>query len=1121
MSGGALLALRIVAASILGAVVVVSVRIVCRASGHIQAIHELRRKENARAEQHASLYKPVAKLEDLNEADSFNRRSAAAASGRLAMERTGGEPGCATGGGGGGAQGRRMIPLLSWSNVHSHPHTVPGAPPAALLATGATSLVTVTLNMGKRHAATPPAGAVAAPASAASGAEGGVGGTDDGGKHSEAVRRVYMLHTRQRAGGAKALEELLHEASQLRTLRHPGLLHIFAAVTELRSYGAAPFSEVALLSELAEASLATLLADNAHLAHHWAGECSAEQEGKAAARPNLLAASLGVGATDGLSWRGGLLAIATDVAQALAYLHRHGVAHGGLLLQDVMVTANWRAKLTEFGFVQLRGAKHANSATSPLETLQPGGSAAATATANAAASASALPASAVFFLPPERCRGPPSIAQDSGAGGDGARPAARRLRPARGAAERRTACTRVRNRSGAGGTAPAAVASTSAEAEQQQAGGVPLASVASVAEASTSEERATSASSASSTTSVAASAASVASVMAAAAQQGDAWSFGVLLCTLALHQHGQRETAEQHASLLFMGPAADAGPAGRSCRSSGGSDHNDGRARSHGSAGSGGTTGRCGARSSRAKGGRLTTRLNGRFSGRGSRDEPAELPPSPPADDPPPMPEQQPHQPHQQHSHHHGHHVLAHLGHGLAHAGHDLRHGLQALTNGRHHHYEPGAVVGGANRAPAGPSPYVLMLRLCQGTLSPLDGVGLANCPKPLLRLATACCEQEPGKRPALGHVAAELAGPILSLLDPDTLEARRPATPLRGWRAVLLAGLDEGDGGSGGGGDGVDGGSMSADANADGAAHADGDAHPKAIPECNEEGTWTRSDAADAKAGGAAEGEGGEGGGSRVGTREQPSRPAAAPRPQCCRQPRAQKNSLHTARPMPAPAPKDRTGVALSLFKRHDTNGDGVLDKEEVRSLAASLGTDLGDTELAEVMARLGGGASEVGVTYDEFLLLWAEGLSFAALRASDEQRAQQAAKREATRRSVVAAATAAAGTPPSAAAECGDGHGRRTLPSALTRQLSALHGFDEGVTKPVREGPGRLFSRARRSEAAAATTRARSVLRTVSEASDGGSSTRTTSEEAAPAAAPAAAAASGVAIEMQQMEA
>ena len=38
-----------------------------------------------------------------------------------------------------------------------------------------------------------------------------------------------------------------------------------------------------------------------------------------------------------------------------------------------------------------------------------------------------------------------------------------------------------------------------------------------------------------------------------AAKQGDAWAFGVLLAVLALHQHGQRETALQHASLLYLG----------------------------------------------------------------------------------------------------------------------------------------------------------------------------------------------------------------------------------------------------------------------------------------------------------------------------------------------------------------------------------------------------------------------------------------------------------------------------------------------------------------------------------------------------------------------------------------
>ena len=39
---------------------------------------------------------------------------------------------------------------------------------------------------------------------------------------------------------------------------------------------------------------------------------------------------------------------------------------------------------------------------------------------------------------------------------------------------------------------------------------------------------------------------------------------------------------------------------------------------------------------------------------------------------------------------------------------------------------------------------YLLMLRVCQGKVSPLDGVTLACCPKPLLQLATQCCTLDP-----------------------------------------------------------------------------------------------------------------------------------------------------------------------------------------------------------------------------------------------------------------------------------------------------------------------------------------------------------------------------------------
>ena len=45
------------------------------------------------------------------------------------------------------------------------------------------------------------------------------------------------------------------------------------------------------------------------------------------------------------------------------------------------------------------------------------------------------------------------------------------------------------------------------------------------------------------------------------AKQGDAWAFGVLLCTLALHQHGQRRTHGEEASLLYMGSSAVPGDA--------------------------------------------------------------------------------------------------------------------------------------------------------------------------------------------------------------------------------------------------------------------------------------------------------------------------------------------------------------------------------------------------------------------------------------------------------------------------------------------------------------------------------------------------------------------------------
>ena len=82
----------------------------------------------------------------------------------------------------------------------------------------------------------------------------------------------------------------------------------------------------------------------------------------------------------------------------------------------------------------------------------------------------------------------------------------------------------------------------------------------------------------------------------------------------------------------------------------------------------------------------------------------------------------------------------------------------------------------------------MVMIKLCQGKLSPLDGVSLANCPKRLLNLAHQCCSREATERPTLGSVALDLQGPTLTLLDPHVLEARRPSEPLHGWRGTVQA---------------------------------------------------------------------------------------------------------------------------------------------------------------------------------------------------------------------------------------------------------------------------------------------------------------------------------------------
>ena len=81
-------------------------------------------------------------------------------------------------------------------------------------------------------------------------------------------------------------------------------------------------------------------------------------------------------------------------------------------------------------------------------------------------------------------------------------------------------------------------------------------------------------------------------------------------------------------------------------------------------------------------------------------------------------------------------------------------------------------------------SPYLLMLRVCQGKVSPLDGVTPACCPRPLLQLATQCCAVTPEARPTLAAVLEQLQGRVLRFVDSSALTGpRRPMRPLEGWR--------------------------------------------------------------------------------------------------------------------------------------------------------------------------------------------------------------------------------------------------------------------------------------------------------------------------------------------------
>jgi len=84
------------------------------------------------------------------------------------------------------------------------------------------------------------------------------------------------------------------------------------------------------------------------------------------------------------------------------------------------------------------------------------------------------------------------------------------------------------------------------------------------------------------------------------------------------------------------------------------------------------------------------------------------------------------------------------------------------------------------------PTAYVLMLRLCQDKVSPLDGVTPLCCPSPLLQLATQCCARDPEERPSIEAVLEQLQGKVLRWIDSAAYSAgagaQRPLTALEGW---------------------------------------------------------------------------------------------------------------------------------------------------------------------------------------------------------------------------------------------------------------------------------------------------------------------------------------------------
>jgi len=156
-----------------------------------------------------------------------------------------------------------------------------------------------------------------------------------------------------------------------------------------------------------------------------------------------------------------------------------------------------------------------------------------------------------------------------------------------------------------------------------------------------------------------------------------------------------------------------------------------------------------------------------------------------------------------------------------------------------------------------------------------------------------------------------------------------------------------------------------------------------------------------------------------------------------------------------------DPTGVARTLFSRFDADDSREIDAAELQRLLASLGKEMSDAEVAETLALLdadGNGA----VSYDEFMVWWAEGLSVAALQSSQAERQQLAAQRAATRDSVCHAVATARETTSRRPGANSANNSRKS--ARLDDDDDDHYGFNEGAAPIPRQGPGRMFSRARR---------------------------------------------------------